>query len=138
MKLNKYDNKCVKILDYWNHEYEGNCSFNCREYDEHEFGRDEESLQILSYLFYKSNIKKITILENGFVDDYGLLEKEIVNEGIDDIIDAIEYEDNEHICRIIRCIKDSNVYNKDEIISRMKGYLKNNKDLDVINELNKC
>ncbi len=135
MKLSKYDNKCVRILDYWNHEYEGNCIFNCREYNEHEIGRNEESLQILNYLFFKSDIKKITILENGFTDDYGLLEEEIVSEGLDDIIDAIEYEDDEHTCRIIKCIKDSNINNKEEIINRIKDLLKNNKDEKIINEL---
>ena len=92
----------------------------------------------INYLFFKDTIKKIIVLENGFTNPYGLLEEEIVQEGIDDILDVFDYEDDEHICRIIRCIKDSNVDNKDEIISRMKGYLKNNKDLDVINELNKC
>ena len=137
MNLKKYDNKCVKILDIFGYEYEGNCVFNSIDYDEHEFGKKEESLQILNYLFFKNDIKKITILESGFVDNYGTLEKEIVKEGIDDIINAIEYEDNDHTCRIIRCIKESKLDNKGEIIKRVKDYLKNSEDENIIKELNK-
>ena len=48
MKLKKYDNKCVRILDIFGNEYEGNCVYNDREYNYHEFGRDEECLQILN------------------------------------------------------------------------------------------
>ena len=33
--------------------------FNDKEYNEHEFGRNEDSLQILNIIFYKSDIKKI-------------------------------------------------------------------------------
>ena len=78
MKLSKYDNKCIKILDKFGYEYEGNCSYCGKEYNYHEYGRNEESLQILNYMFYKDTIKKIIVLDNGFIDDYGLIEKEIV------------------------------------------------------------
>lgn len=136
MKLVKYDNKCVKILDKFGFEYEGNAVHNGIEYNEHEFGVKEEGLQILNFLFYKSIIKKITVLENGFVDDYGLIESEIVNDGIDYIIDAFDYEDDEHICRIIRCIKDKkDLENREEIIKKVKDYLKNNNDKNVKKEL---
>jgi hypothetical protein len=136
MKLIKYDNKCIKIIDIFGCEYEGNCSYCNKEYNEHEYGRNEDSLQILNYMFYKDTIKKIIVLKNGFIDDYGTIEKEIVNDGVEDILDAFDYEDNDHICRIIRCIKDNNNFNKEEL-DRIKDYLKNNKDEKVIEELKK-
>jgi hypothetical protein len=46
MRLNKYDDKCIKIIDIFGNIYEGNCTYCCREYNLHEFGRDEECLQI--------------------------------------------------------------------------------------------
>ncbi len=136
MKLKKYDYKCVRILDIFGNEYEGNCVYNDREYNYHEFGRDEECLQILNYLFFEDIIKKVTILENGFTDDYGLLEKEIISEDIDWIIDATDYEDNEHVCRIIRCLKASRKKNKKEMLSKIKEHLKYNDDEEVLKELN--
>ncbi len=137
MRLNKYDNKCIKIEDIFGNIYEGNSTYCCREYNLHEFGRDEECLQILNYLFFKDIIKEIIVLENGFTNSYGLLEEEIVEEGIDNILDAFDYEDDEHICRIIRCVKDKkDLKNKKEILNRIKDYLKYNKNKEVLNELN--
>lgn len=136
MKLINYDNKCIKITDIFNQVYEGNAIYNNKEYTYHEFGRNEDCLQILNYLFYKDIIKKIEILDNGFIDDYGLIEKEIVSDGIDDIIDAFDYEDDEHTCRIIKCIKNEyNLEDRDDIIKKIKDYLKNNTNDKVIKEL---
>ena len=87
----------------------------------------------MNFLFYKSIIKKIEILENGFTDEYGIIEKEIVSDGIEDILDAFDYEDNDHICRLIRCVKDNN-FDKDNI-KRIKDYLRYNDDKRVIEEL---
>lgn len=138
MKLKDYDNKCVKIIDKFNYEYEGNCTYNSKDYNESEFGKRIESLQILNFMFYKEIIKEIIILENGFIDEYGTIEEEIVNDGLDSIIDAFEYEDDEHVCRIIRCIKDNKkLANRDNIIKNIKEYLlKYNKNEKVIEEIN--
>ena len=46
MKLNKFDNKKVKIECIDGNTYEGLCSYNSLDYNFHEFGRDEECLQI--------------------------------------------------------------------------------------------
>lgn len=136
MNLKKYDEKCIKIIDIFGYEYEGNAIYNNQEYTYHEFGRDEDSLQILNYLFFKETIKKIIVLENGFTNDYGYLEKEIVKYGIDEIENAIDYEDNDHICRIIRCIKDMRKSKKKEdLIVKVKDLLKNNSDEMVNKEL---
>lgn len=133
IKLSKYDNKCVRIVDNFDYVFEGNAVYNSKEYNYHELGVNEDGLQILNFIFYKSIIKKIDILENGFTDKYGIIEKEIVSDGIEDVLDAFDYEDNDHICRLIRCVKDNN-FDKDNI-KRIKDYLRYNDDKRVIEEL---
>jgi hypothetical protein len=107
MNLKKFDNKCVQITDTDNKIYEGNCYFNDKEYNEHEYGRNEDSLQILNIIFYKSDIKKIKLIENLSSTDYGNLEELIIDSGLDFIEDAFDSEDKVHIERLIRCIKDN-------------------------------
>lgn len=137
MRLSKYDNKRVRITDKWNYVYEGNSSYYTKEENEIMYGGKEEGLKILNFMFYKSTIKKVEVLEDGFIDDYGLLEKEIVSDGLDYIIDAFEYEDNEHVCRLIKYIRDNKeIENREEIIKGIKDYLtKYNNDEEVLKEL---
>ena len=83
MNLHDYDDRCVRIIDNNSDIFDGICSYNNAEYDEHEFGRNEESLQICNFLFYKSDIKEIQSLENNdgpygkFLAPYGKLEEMI-------------------------------------------------------------
>ena len=53
MNLKKYDDKLVRITDKFNDVFEGICMYNDKDYTEHEFGINEESLQMPSMLFYK-------------------------------------------------------------------------------------
>ncbi len=136
MNLRKYDDKCVKIIDIFGREYEGNCVFNNKGYNYHEFGKNQDSLQILYFMFYKDIIKKIIVLDKGFVDDYGLLEEEIILDGVDYVKDSFDYEDDEHICRLIKYIKDhKDIKNRDEMIEKVKEHLKYNDNEDVKTEL---
>ena len=57
MKLDKYDNKRVKI----NNMYEGIAMHNSSDYSEHEYGRREEALQLGCTIFYKRDIENIKI-----------------------------------------------------------------------------
>ncbi len=108
--LKEFDEKCVRITDRWGDVFEGICSYNSDEYDEHEFGRAEESLQILNFLFYKSDINKIESLEDHtgpfgrFLDPFGKLEELTVEDGIDSINDVLFDEDEEHVLRLLRCL----------------------------------
>ena len=79
MNLKQYDNKCVKITDIDDNVFEGNSTFNDKEYNEHEYGRNEDSLQILNILFYESYIKDIEVLKELKNDEYSMLEELIVN-----------------------------------------------------------
>ena len=89
MKLKNYDNKLVRITTIDDNVYEGNCYHNSKDYDYHEFGVNEESLQIVCFIFYKSDIKNVKLIDD-FSDKYGLLEKESFESGIDIIEEVFE------------------------------------------------
>ena len=114
MKLNKYDNKLVKIVTIDVEIFEGIADYNSKDYCYHEFGRDEECLQIVNVLFFDDYIKEIKIIDN-FTTKYSKLEEFIVEDGIDEIIEVIE-EDDIYKERIINYIKDNNL----DIINELK------------------
>ena len=106
MNLEKYDHKCVRIIDSEDKCFEGICEFNDKEYNEHEYGRCEDSLQILNILFYPSYIKHIEELDSLSSTEYKDLEELIVDSDIDFIEDALDMCEKEQIDRLILCIKD--------------------------------
>ena len=108
MNLKKYDNKCVRIIDTDDNIFEGNCTFNSKEYNEHEYGINEDSLQILNISFYKSYIKSIEILKELKKDEYTMLEELIVDSDKDFLDDALEMCDEVEKERLMLCIKDKN------------------------------
>ena len=64
MKLKKYDDKLVRITTIDDEVFEGICSYNDKEYNEFEFGKKEESLQMIYFMFYKGAIKNVEILDD--------------------------------------------------------------------------
>ena len=108
MTLKKYDNKCVRIIDTDDNVFEGNCIFNSKEYNEHEYGMNEDSLQILNISFYKSYIKSIEILKELRKDEYSMLEELIIDSDKDFLDDALEMCDEVEKERLMLCIKDKN------------------------------
>ncbi len=138
--LKEFDEKCVRITDRWGDVFDGICTYNSDEYDEHEFGRPEESLQILSFLFYKSDINKIESLEEHtgpfgrFLDPFGKLEELTVEDGIDSINDVLFYEDEELVLRLLRCLgeyldpsRGHELHDREEVL-RWLGKLANETD----------
>ena len=119
MILRRYDGKCVKITDITNTIYEGICQYNDKEYNEHEFGRKEECLQILNMLFFKKDIKKIESLEKHkgpygrFSESFGNLEEQIVEDGIYYIDDILFSEEDEHVYRLLLCLNKH--YSEDDL-----------------------
>jgi hypothetical protein len=113
LKLSKCDNKLVKIKCTNEEIIEGICIYNNEEYNEHEFGRKEEGIQIENFLFYKTDIKKIEIIDE-FSSDYGTLEELIVKEGIDSISDVLYGEEDIHVYRLLRYLNDYFKTNKKE------------------------
>ena len=108
MTLKKYDNKCVRIIDTDDNVFEGNCIFNSKEYNEHEYGMNEDSLQILNISFYKSYIKSIEILKELRKDEYTMLEELIVDSDKDFLDDALDLCNEIEKERLMLCIKDKN------------------------------
>lgn len=106
MKLSKFDNKLVKIVDIEDNNFEGYCEFNDKEYNYHEYGRDEDSLQILNIMFYESYIKQVEEIKE-FSDKYGNLEELICDSDLDFAIDALDYDNKIHNDRIKLYLKDN-------------------------------
>ena len=110
MDLKQYDGKCVRVTDISGGVYEGICVYNSAEYDEHEFGVCEEGLDLISFLFCKSDIKKVESLEenNGpygrFSGPFGKLEETAAEEGFYSVREMLFCEENEHVIRMLRCL----------------------------------
>lgn len=113
MKLNKLDNKLIKLTTTDDEIFEGICTYNSREYSYHEFGTDEECIQIINILFYKSYIKTIEVIDE-FTTKYTKLEELIVEDGIDEILEVLEDEIERD--RLINYIKDK----KKELYNEVK------------------
>ena len=105
MNLVKYDNKLVRITDKFDNIYEGVCYYYSSEYNEHEYGVNEDSLEILNFIFYKNIIKKVEEIK--FIYKYGYLEELIIEDDIDFIEDVLYSEEEENIYRLLLCIEDN-------------------------------
>lgn len=112
MSLSQYDDQCLRITDTDGTAYEGICRHNSAEYNFHEFGRDEECLQMVYMLFFPNDIAELTSLEGRtgpygrFTERYGALEKAAAESGMD-LIDEVFYcEEDEHVCRMLLCLED--------------------------------
>ena len=65
MGLEKYEGQHVRIITNRNEIFEGYCNHNDKEYNEAEYGINEEGLVLLNYLIIrKSDIKKVIDLEH--------------------------------------------------------------------------
>ena len=130
MDLKKYNNKSVRITDKFGDIYEGICYYNSSEYNNHELGVNEDSLEILQFTFYKSIIKKVEEIK--IKNKYGYIEKLIIEDDIDFIEDVLYSEEEENIYRLLLCIEDNlnKINNKDRLINflnKLLNYYKNDK-----------
>ena len=135
--LRLYDGKCIRIIDSNGDAFDGYASYNCDEYNEHEYGRCEDSLQIENFQFYRSYITSIQSLEEHmgpyghFPGPYSRLEEFTVEDGIDSIKDMLFSEDDEQVLRLLRCLSDYidndrgiGLPDRDEIAGALKEFLK--------------
>lgn len=141
MNLKRFDNKCIRLEDIFGDIYEGICQYNDREYNYHEYGEDEESLDLSNIFFYKSIIKKVTILKDGFKDKYGKLEEVVIESGTDLIEEVFEGEENISIYRLLFCIEDKihsfKEKEKEELKKLLDTLIKYNDDDKIIIEAKK-
>ena len=141
MDLAAFDGKCVRITDLNGDTYDGICSYNSGEYDLHEYGCDEDGLQIEFFLFYRSDIRSVESLEDHqglygrFLDPYGKLEETAVEDGFDIIEEVLSSEENEHVLRMLNCLEKylgpNSSYDlpcRDEVLGALEELLKYNKD----------
>ncbi len=133
MKLSKYDNKLVKITTAEDEIFEGICSYDSEEYNEIEYGNNEESLDILCLKFYKSDIKNVSIIDD-FSSKYGLFEEVVSIDGPDLIEEVFDREEDIHIYRELLYLKDHKEYVNEEVINLIKTLIKYNKNEDIIKE----
>lgn len=65
----KFDNKDVTLTTIYDEVLRGTASHNSADYNEHEYGRDEEGLMVNDYLTYASEISNVELIEYGPDDD---------------------------------------------------------------------
>ena len=120
MNLKNFDNKCVRITTVDGEVFEGIVSYLSREYVNHEYGKDEEVLNLTPILFGKSEIALVESLEEvegpfgHYSEKYGLLERKCLDWGSDMIEEVLECEDDIQILRMLECLND----NLDEVVKR--------------------
>lgn len=131
MNLIKYDNKCVRIICIDGKTYEGNCQYNSKDYCLHEFGRNEESLDIFHFMFYKKDIKKITIIDK-FTEKYGEIEKATCKD-MDLLEQALDSdEDDIHVYRLLLCLEDNKI--TPEIVKMLNQLIKYSENKKIVNK----
>ena len=105
MELKKFDGKLISLTDKNGDTFEGICSYNSADCNEHEYGISEDGVEIFHFLFYLSDIESINCI-NKFSAPYGRLEEltaadEVLRE------QALEDEDSVHKKRLINYINDN-------------------------------
>ena len=137
MNLIKYDNKCIRLVDGLGNVYEGIARYDSMDYNFHEYGKDEESIQMSHTIFFKFVIKKIEIIDS-FSDKYGLLEESLLESGMDMVDEVLTSEEDISITRLLFCIEDRiNILSKnekDELVKILDVFIKYNDNKTNVDE----
>ena len=149
MDLWQFNDKCVRLTCLDGAVYEGIVSHNSADYNEHEFGRYEEGLQMPGTLFYAGDIASVESLEDRedgpwgkYSEPFGRLEEESLFDVDGDPVLACEIldcEDPEHVIRMMRCIgyylnpdKGRTIPGKEKIIDQLKVLVKYSDDPEIV------
>lgn len=137
MNLKRYDNKFIRLVDGLGDIYEGVARHDSRDYNFHEYGKDEESIQMSHTIFFKSFIKKIDIIDS-FSDKYGLLEESLIESGMDMVDEVLTSEDDISINRLLLCLEDKikslSKSDRDELMNILDTFIKYNDYEDNVKE----
>ena len=126
--IKRFDEKLVSITDTDGSVYEGFCSYNSAEYNEHEFGVSKDGLQMQYILFYRRDIRSVKRIKE-FSEEYGKLEFEAMIDGYGLTEELLSSEDDIHVIRILKCLCDFSDKVKDERIDdKVKSLLKYGSD----------
>ncbi|MBO4676158.1 MAG: hypothetical protein J5633_01300 [Oscillospiraceae bacterium] len=112
MELKQYDGKRIQITATDGLKYEGIGDYCSADYCEHEYGRAEEGIKLVNYLFYRGYIWSVRDLEvqpgpyDGFTAPFGRIEEENLREGLGFVEDQLTCEEDVHVLRMLRCLAD--------------------------------
>ena len=111
-KLTNFNNKLVRIVDTNDLVYEGIGYYNNSLYNFHEHGREEESIQILNFNFYKSTIKSIKKIKE-YTSSYTDLELELIKDLA--LLEDVLFDEEEDLdLRVLSCLENNTaLLNKD-------------------------
>ncbi len=137
MNLIKYDNRFIRLVDGLGDIYEGVARYDSRDYNLHEYGKEEESIQMSHTIFFKSFIKKIEIIDS-FSDKYGLLEESIIDLGMDMVDEVLTSEEDVSINRLLLCLEDKiktlSKNDIDELLKSLDVFIKYNNNENNVKE----
>ena len=111
LDLSDYDGKCVRIVSIDGEVFEGYCEHFSEAYSEHEFGREEDGLQMVDFLFYRNDIKSIRSLEDQegpyglFSGPWSSLEVLNAEDGADLVDEVLLCEDDVHVLRMLNYLE---------------------------------
>ena len=112
MELKQYDGKRIQITTTDGLKYEGIGDHCSADYCEHEYGRAEEGIKLVNFLFYREYIHSIRDLEEhpgpfgGFTAPFGRIEEENLRDGFGFVEDQLTCEEDVHVLRMLRCLED--------------------------------
>ena len=132
--LDKFDNKIIRLETIYGDTFEGIGYFYGKEYNEHEYGVDEDSIVMSHIMTYESQIKSIEEIKE-FSSNYGKLEEIVIEDGVDIIDEVFETDDDISIYRLLLCIEDNiNNFNKDELIKELDYLIKYSKNNQIVDK----
>ncbi|MBR2577737.1 MAG: hypothetical protein IKE38_02285 [Erysipelotrichaceae bacterium] len=130
MKLSDYEGRKVRLICKDGGVYEGLAGHNSVDYNYHEYGVDEEGISISYFLFYKSDIEDIRIVDE-FANPYGLIEELTISDGFDLVEQTLTGEDDTAIIRLLECLRkyldpdsEEKIKYENEVLELLKTQLK--------------
>ena len=110
MELRNLDDKPVRLVTRAGEVFEGVSVYHSADYCEHEYGINDECLQIVNFLFPRSDIVSVEDLEGSrgpygpFSAPYGRIEEMNARDDINIIRDVLESEEPEDVRRMLACL----------------------------------
>ena len=107
MDLSFFDDQCVRVTLRDGSVFEGACQYNSAEFNEAEIGPDEDGLEIGSWLFCRSDIETVELIDenNPYLAPFGTIEEETVRDGADAIEDSLIDGDPRSAERLLNCLE---------------------------------
>ena len=107
MRLSAFNDQCVRVTLKTGEVFEGACQHNSAEYNEIEYGRREESLDIANWLFYRSEIRQVEPVgdEDAFLRSFGAIEEETIRDGLEFAEDALFSDEPRNVLRLLNCLE---------------------------------